>query len=95
VDGESRNLERQDGPGLLAENLVNWGRFPEVVGKYLFVGDSDLWHFALELATGVPVALHKATLKVAHRFSDVEELVDDMMQQALGASEEEEEVPCR
>ena len=69
VDGELRDDQFDSGPGLLAENLVNWSGFPETLQKYLFVGDSDLWHFAVELATGDPVALHKSTLKEAHRFS--------------------------
>jgi hypothetical protein len=84
VDGELRDDQFDSGPGLLAENLVNWSGFPETLQKYLFVGDSDLWHFAVELATGHPVALHKSSLKEAHRFSTMEELVNDMMQQALG-----------
>jgi hypothetical protein len=84
VDGELCEDQFDSGPGLLAENLLNWSGFPETLQKYLFVGDSDLWHFAVELATGDPVVLHKSTLKQAHRFSSMEELVNDMMQQALG-----------
>lgn len=84
VDAELCEDRFEAGPGLLAENLLNWSGFPETMQKYLFVGDSDLWHFAIELATGDPVVLHKATLKQAHRFSTMEELVNDMMQQALG-----------
>jgi hypothetical protein len=84
VDGELCEEQFDSGPGLLAENLLNWSGFPEAWQKYLFVGDSDLWHFAVELATGDPVVLHKSTLKQAHRFSNMEELVNDMMQQALG-----------
>ena len=93
VDGELRDDQFDSGPGLLAENLVNWSGFPETIQKYLFVGDSDLWHFAVELATGHPVALHKSTLKEAHRFSTMEELVNDMMQQALGDFGDETEDP--
>ena len=84
VDGELREDQFDSAPGLLAENLVHWSGYPESLQKYFFVGDSDLWHFAVELATGDPVALHKATLRQAHRFSTMEELVNDMMQQALG-----------
>jgi hypothetical protein len=91
VDGELRDDQFDSGPGLLAENLVNWSGFPETLQKYLFVGDSDLWHFAVELASGHPVALHQATLKQAHRFSTMEELVNDMMQQALGDFDDETE----
>jgi hypothetical protein len=91
VDGELRDDQFDSGPGLLAENLVHWSGFPETMQKYLFIGDSDLWQFAIELATGHPVALHKSTLKQAHRFSTVEELVNDMMQQALGDFGEEAE----
>jgi hypothetical protein len=93
VDAELREDQFDSGPGLLAENLVNWSSFPETMQKYLFVGDSDLWHFAVELATGDPVALHKATLKQAHRFSTIEELVNDMMQQALGDFGDETDYP--
>jgi hypothetical protein len=84
VDAELHDDQFDSGPGLLAENLVHWSSFPETLQRYLFVGDSDLWRFAVELATGHPVALYKASLKQAHRFSTMEELVNDMMQQALG-----------
>jgi hypothetical protein len=93
VDGELRDDRFDSGPGLLAENLLNWSGFPETMQKYLFVGDSDLWHFAVELATGIAVALHKSTLKQAHRFPSVEELVNDMLQQALGDFGDETEDP--
>jgi hypothetical protein len=55
-----------------------------VIQKYLFFGDSDLWFFALELNTGRAVALERSTLKPEHYFSAVEEMVNDMMRQALG-----------
>jgi hypothetical protein len=93
VDGDLRDDRFDSGPGLLAENLLNWSGFPETIQKYLFVGDSDLWHFAIELATGIGVALHKSTLKQAHRFSSLEELVNDMMQQALGDFGDDAEAP--
>jgi hypothetical protein len=97
VDAEFRDDHFDSGPGLLSENLVNWSSFPETIQKYLFLGDSDLWHFAVELVSGQPVALHKLTLKEAHRFSTVTELVNDMMQQALGdfGDETEEEAGHR
>jgi hypothetical protein len=93
VDAELRGEEFDSAPGLLAENLVHWSGSPETIQKYLFVGDSDIWQFAVDLDTGQPVALHKATLKEAHRFSNMEELVNDMMQQALGDYPEETEDP--
>lgn len=93
VDGAMRDDKFDSGPGLLAENLVNWSGFSETIQKYLFVGDSDLWYFAVELATGHPVALHKASLKQAHGFSTMEEMVNDMMQQALGDFADETEDP--
>jgi len=93
VDGELREDQFDSAPGLLAENLVHWSGYPESLQKYFFVGDSDLWHFAIELATGHPVALHRSTLKQAHCFSTMEELVNDMMQQALGIFGEEAEEP--
>jgi hypothetical protein len=84
VDAELRDDPFDSGPGLLAENLVKWSSFAETIERYLFFGDSDLWFFALELNTGRAVALQRSTLKPAHYFSAVEEMVDDMMQQALG-----------
>ena len=91
VDAELRDDQFDSGPVLLAENLVHWSGYPKTLKKYLFVGDSDLWHFAVELASRHPVALHQATLKQAHRFSTMEELVNDMMQQALGDFDDETE----
>ncbi len=98
VDAEFRDDQFDSGPGLLAENLVKWSNFAEMMQKYLFFGDSDLWLFAIELNTGRAVALQRATLKPEHYFSDVEEMVDDMMQQALGyfgheADDLEDETP--
>jgi len=84
VDAEFRDDQFDSGPGLLAENLLEWSNFAEMIQNYLFFGDSDLWFFALELKTGRAVALERSTLKPEHYFSTVEEMVDDMMQQALG-----------
>jgi hypothetical protein len=47
VDAELREDQFDSGPGLLAENLVHWSGFPETMQKYLFVGDSDHWQFAV------------------------------------------------
>ena len=84
IDAEFRDDQFESGPGLLAENLVKWSNFTEMMRKYLLLGDSDLWFFALELETGRAVALQRSTLKPKHYFSAAEEMVDDMMQQALG-----------
>jgi hypothetical protein len=84
TDAELRDDQFDSGPGLLAENLVNWANVPVKTQRYLFVGDSDLWYFAIELATGHPVVLDKATLKQVERFASMEELVNEMMEQALG-----------
>jgi hypothetical protein len=84
IDPELRDDQFDTGPSLLAENLVNWGSVPVKTLRYLFVGDSDLWYFAIELATGYPVVLDKATLKQVERFASMEELVNEMMEQALG-----------
>ncbi len=88
VDGDLRDDQFDAVPGLIAENLFHWASFPEAIQKYLFIGDGDLWYFAIELATGDPVVLHKGTLKEAHRFSSLEQLVDDMVHQALGYFED-------
>jgi hypothetical protein len=84
VDAEIRGNEFDNGPGLVAENSVNWSDTPDTAGRYLFVGDSDLWFFAIELETGRPVVLDRSSLARKHQFSSVEEMVDDMLKQALG-----------
>jgi hypothetical protein len=89
VDAEFRDDQFDSAPGLLAENLVKWSNFAEMIQKYLFFGDADLWFFALELDTGRAVALERSTLKPQHYFSAVEEMVDDMMRQALGYFDDE------
>ena len=83
------------GPGLLAENLVNWSSVPETMQKYLFRWRFRSLAFRRRTCDRIPVALHKSTLKQAHRFSTMEELVNDMMQQALGdfGVEDPEEEP--
>jgi hypothetical protein len=93
VDGDLRDDEFDAVPGLVAENSIHWASFPETMDKFLFIGDADLWHFAMELGTGHPVVLHRGTLTEAHRFSSLEELVDDMMHQALGYLEDIVENP--
>jgi hypothetical protein len=76
-------------PGLVAQNLALWSAFPESAQKYLFVGDSELWHFAYEIASSTYVALSGSTLRPVHRFSGAEALVNDMLAQALGHFDDE------
>jgi hypothetical protein len=83
VDGDLRDDKFDAVPGLLAENLVHWSSYPETMQRYLFIGDADLWHFGIELGTGRPLALAKGTLSEAHEYSTLEELVYDMLRQAL------------
>jgi hypothetical protein len=84
VDAEIRGAEFESGPGLVAENSVTWSDTPQTARRYLFIGDSDLWYFAIEIETGLPVVLDRLTLAQEHLFSSVEEMVEDMLQQALG-----------
>jgi hypothetical protein len=90
VDAEFRDDHFESGPGILAENHVKWSGYAETIQRYLFLGDSDLWLFAIELNTGQTTVLDRSTLVPKHRFSTVEEMVNDMMHQALGYLEEEE-----
>jgi hypothetical protein len=84
VDPEFRDDNFDSGPGILAENQANWSAFAETAGKYLFIGDSDLWFFVIELSSGRALALDRSTLMAKHSFKTEEEMVDDMMFQALG-----------
>ena len=80
------------GPGILAENLANWSAYGETAQRYLFVGDSDLWFFVIELSTQRALALDRSTLIARHSFKTGEEMADDMMCQALGYLEDNEEM---
>jgi hypothetical protein len=84
VDAEFRGEEFESGPGLIAENGVTWSDTPETARRYLFVGDSDVWFFAIEIETARPVVLDRSSLAQEHVFSSVEDMVEDMLQQALG-----------
>jgi len=89
VDPDFREDGFDSGPGLLTENEVFWAGLPETDGRYLFVGEADLWLFALDLASGAYVALDRHTLEQAYRFADAEEMVNDMLSQSLADSDEE------
>jgi hypothetical protein len=84
VDAEFRGDEFESVPGLIAENSVTWSDTPETARRYLLVGDSDLWYFAIEIETGRPIVLDRSSLAQEHLFSSVEDMVEDMLQQALG-----------
>jgi hypothetical protein len=88
---DSDQSEEETVPGLLAQNLALWSTFPESAQKYLFVGDSELWYFACEIATATYVALSRSTLRPVHRFSGIEALVNDMLAQTLGHLDEQSE----
>jgi hypothetical protein len=90
VDPDFREDGFDSGPGLLAENEAFWGGLPEAAGRYLFVGEADLWLFAFDLPSGGYVALDRHTLRLAHRFADAEEMVNDMLSQSLVDSCDEE-----
>jgi hypothetical protein len=89
VDAEFRDGQFDSGPGLLAENLATWSGHVETAQRYLFVGDSDLWLFAIDLSDGRSLALDRSRLIPQHWFSTLEEMVDDMVRQALGYLDEE------
>jgi len=92
VDPEFRDDHFDSGPGILAENLANWSAYGETAQRYLFVGDSDLWFFVIELSTQRALALDRSTLIARHSFKTGEEMADDMMCQALGYLEDNEEM---
>ena len=89
VDPDFREDGFDSGPGLLTENEVFWAGLPETAGRYLFVGESDLWLFAVDLPSAAYVALDRHTLEQAYRFADAEEMVNDMLSQSLADSDEE------
>ena len=91
VDPEFRDDHFDSGPSILGENLLNWSAYRETAQRYLFIGDSDLWFFVIELSTAQALALDRSTLRTKHSFKTGEEMVNDMMCQALGYLEDNEE----
>src|SRR5262249_653884 len=91
VDPEFRDDHFDSGPGILAENLANLSGYAETAHRYLFSGDSDLLFFVIGLSSGRALGLDRSTVRVKHSFKTGEEMVDDMMSQALGYLEDHEE----
>jgi hypothetical protein len=75
--------EQAYGPTIVAENLSLWSSMPETAGKFLFIGDSDLWYFGFDLGAKQYTVLSRVTLAPAHTFGSAAEMVNDMLQQAL------------
>jgi uncharacterized protein YneR len=75
--------EQTYGPTIVAENLSLWSVMPETAGKYLFIGDSDLWYFGFDLTSKQYVVLSRVTMQPVHRFGSAAEMVNDLLQQAL------------
>jgi uncharacterized protein YneR len=75
--------EQAYGPTIVAENLSLWSVMPETAGKYLFLGDSDLWYFGFDLGAKRYVVLSRVALAPVHTFGSAAEMVNDMLQQAL------------
>jgi len=89
VDPELREDQFDCGAGILAENRLKWSSLPDIALKFLFLGDSDLWYFAIELVTEQAMALDNWTLQPVHYFQNTEEMVNDMLRIAIGEIEED------
>jgi hypothetical protein len=85
--------EQAYGPTIVAENLSLWSVMADTAGKYLFIGDSDLWYFGFDLETKRYVVLSRSTLEPVHAFSSAAEMVNDMLQQALRIDPEPDNNP--
>jgi hypothetical protein len=95
VDPEFRDDHFESGPAILSENQVYWSDYADTARRYLFLGDSDLWFFVIDLNDALPLALDRGRLLPKHHFDSVEEMVNDMMRQALSYSVDEEETDNR
>jgi hypothetical protein len=91
IDQDVDDEETGTVPGILAQNLALWATSPETAHKYLFLGDSELWLFAYEIATLDYVALSRSSGRLVQRFSGIEALVNDMLAQALDHFDESPE----
>ena len=88
IDLDYREDDFDAVPGLVAQNLTIWSNFAEQSIQYLMLGDSELWYFGIDLHSGRPVVLDNSNLEPRHYFSTVDEMVNDMLQQALGDFED-------
>src|SRR5580700_889617 len=60
--------EQAYGPTIVAENLSLWSVMPETAGKFLFIGDSDLWYFGFDLGAKQYLVLSRISLAPVHAF---------------------------
>ncbi len=95
VDHEIREDGFDSGPGLIEETENLWASLPETAGRYLFIGDSDLWWFTCDYALGTFVVLSKDSLQPVFQFQDATELVNDMLRQTLNDFDEKEPEPVK
>jgi hypothetical protein len=94
IDAEYQPDPFEAGPGLVEENVKLWQNNLETQGHLLFLGDSDLWYFGCDLTSGQCdqyVALDRRYLNVVHRFPSASDLMNSMLEQALGLSFSAEE----
>ncbi len=89
VDHEIREDGFDSGPGIIEETENLWASLPGTAGRYLFIGDSDLWWFTYDYALEIFVVLSKGTLQPVFQFRGAAELVNDMLRQALNDFDEE------
>lgn len=78
------------GPTIVSENLSLWSALPETAGKYLFIGDSDLWYYTFELQSEEYEVLSRTTLEAVYRFASAAEMVDGMLKQALQIGQQDD-----
>jgi hypothetical protein len=88
VDSELRDDAFDSGPGILAETSNLWSAYTGNAEAFLFLGDSDLWYYAVELKTGQPVVLDRSNFAVEQRFQTSDEMVNEMLRAATGAFDE-------
>jgi hypothetical protein len=83
TDPELRQGSSDEAPGIVGQNEALWALYPALAKRYLVIGDSDLWFFALRREDEAYVALDRDTLQERHVFHDAADLVNDMLRQAL------------
>jgi hypothetical protein len=83
------------GPGIVAENGKLWEYQPQARGRYLFIGETDLWLLALDIESGSYAALARGFLDPGYRFEDAEGVVNDLLEQALGHRTEGHDLQLR
>ncbi len=80
---DQEDPEMQGMPSVINEN-IQWGIAAKAGTEWLYLGHSDLWLYGQNLQTKKFHALYKDTVKSIKEFESFDNMVTNMMKEALG-----------